>query len=287
MVGRRDPTPPRRDEVIAPYRFLQFSLFFAVALLPTLGLFGSFGEHARADRFLYVSAMAVPLFVAGWISGVSRSSSASRMPRIAFCVLLVILPIFAAISFRVAATYRDDLSAFSRTLACDPHHWRALAHVGEAECAANDLNAGIDHLRLSRKVYPRETTDGKLAYALMRRGLSADWDEIRAVCAPYAADPSRDAKGQALEALGTAELKSRDWPNAALHLSRSILAPARFYSSADAKLKLAYAWHNGGRRADARKLFEALSRSTRADLAAKADEVLAVLDRSPTALLFW
>ncbi len=262
-------------------------LFFAVALLPTLGLFGSFGEHARADRFLYVPAMAAPLFVAGWISGASRSSSASRMPRIAFCGLLVLLSIFAVISFRLATTYRDDFSAFSRTLACDPLHWRALAHVGEAECAANNLDAGIDHLRLSRKVYPRETTDGKLAYALMRRGRSADWDEIRTICAPYAADPSRDAKGQALEALGTAELKSRDWPNAALHLSRSILAPARFYSSADAKLKLAYAWHNAGRRTDARKLFEAISRSTRADLSAKADEVLSVLDRSPTALLFW
>ena len=262
-------------------------LFFAVALLPTLGLFGSFGEHARADRFLYVPAMAAPLFVAGWISGASRSSSASRMPRIAFCGLLVLLSIFAVISFRLATTYRDDFSAFSRTLACDPLHWRALAHVGEAECAANNLDAGIDHLRLSRKVYPRETTDGKLAYALMRRGRASDWDEIRTICAPYAADPSRDAKGQALEALGTAELKSRDWPNAALHLSRSILAPARFYSSADAKLKLAYAWHNAGRRTDARKLFEAISRSTRADLSAKADEVLSVLDRSPTALLFW
>ena len=258
-----------------------------MALLPTLGLFGSFGEHARADRFLYVPAMAVPLFVASLTPSALNGLKAFNALKALNVVLLFVIVAFACQSFRIAATYRDDLSAFSRTLACDPHHWRALAHVGEAECAANDLDTGIDHLRLSRKVYPRETTDGKLAYALMRRGLSADWDEIRAVCAPYAADPSRDAKGQALEALGTAELKSRDWPNAALHLSRSILAPARFYSSADAKLKLAYAWHNGGRRADARKLFEALSRSTRADLAAKADEVLAVLDRSPTALLFW
>ena len=254
-------------------------LFFLVALLPTLGLFGSFGEHARADRFLYVPAMAVPLFFTGLkaLNGLKALKA----------LLWVLVAVFACQSFRIAATYRDDLSAFSRTLACDRLHWRALAHVGEAECAANDLDAGIDHLRLSRKVYPRETTDGKLAYALMRRGRSSDWDEIRAVCAPYAADPSRDAKGQALEALGTAELKARDWPNAALHLSRSILAPARFYSSADAKLKLAYAWHNAGRRTDARKLFEAISRSTRADLSAKADEVLSVLDRSPTALLFW
>ena len=293
---------------------LKALMFFAVALLPTLGLFGSFGEHARADRFLYVPAMAVPLLAASLAScalnglnglkafNASKALKAFNAPnalnglkvlnaskalKALNVVFLFVIVAFACQSFRIAATYRDDLSAFSRTLACDPLHWRALAHVGEAECAANKLDAGIDHLRLSRKVYPRETTDGKLAYALMRRGRSADWDEIRAVCAPYAADPSRDAKGQALEALGTAELKARDWPNAALHLSRSILAPARFYSSADAKLKLAYAWHNGGRRADARKLFEALSRSTRADLAAKADEVLAVLDRSPTALLFW
>ena len=263
---------------------LKALIFFAVALLPTLGLFGSFGEHARADRFLYVPAMAVPLFVASLALSAFKALNGFKALNV---VLLFVIAIFAFQSFRIAATYRDDLSAFSRTLACDPLHWRALAHVGEAECAANDLDAGIDHLRLSRKVYPRETTDGKLAYALMRRGRASDWGEIRAICAPYAADPSRDAKGQALEALGTAELKSRDWPNAALHLSRSILAPARFYSSADAKLKLAYAWHNAGRRTDARKLFEAISRSTRADLAAKADEVLSVLDRSPTALLFW
>ncbi|MBR4651858.1 MAG: hypothetical protein IKO72_00725, partial [Kiritimatiellae bacterium] len=253
-------------------------LFFAVALLPVLGIFGSFGEHARADRFLYVPAMALPLFASGWLSRISRSLQLA---------MLTILLLFACMSFRIASTYRDDLSAFTRTLSCDPGHGRALAHVGEARCAAGALDEGIDMLRRSRAVRPRDATDGKLAYALMRRGRSADWDEIRAVCAPYASDPARDGKGQALEALGTAELKSRDWSSAASHLSRSILAPARFYSSADAKLKLAYAWHNGGRRADARKLFEAIARSTRTDLANRAEEVLSVLERSPNAMLFW
>ena len=281
---------------------LKALIFFAVALLTTLGLFASFGEQARADRFLYVPTMAVPLFVASLFPGAlnalkapnglnalnapntTKAPKALKALNIAF---LFVIAAFAVLSFRLTATYRDDLSAFSRTLACDPDHGRTLAHVGEARCAAGALDEGIELLRRSRAVRPRDATDGKLAYALMRRGRSADWDEIRAVCAPYAADPSRDAKGQALEALGTAELKARDWPNAALHLSRSILAPARFYSSADAKLKLAYAWHNGGRRTDARKLFEAISRSTRADLSAKADEVLSILDRSPNALLFW
>ena len=261
-------------------------LFFIIALLPTLGLFGSFGEHARADRFLYVPAMALPLFAAG----LGFRSSPSGMPGIVFCGKLAILPIlliFAVLSFRLTATYRDDVSAFTHTLACDPDHGRALAHVGEARCAAGSLDEGIEMLRRSREVRPRDATDGKLAYALMRRGQSSDWNEIRTVCAPYAANPMRDVKGQALEALGTAELKAREWTKAAEHLSRSILAPARFYSPNDAKLKLAYAWHNGGRRTEARKLFEAISRSTRADLSAKADEVLSVLDRSPNIMLFW
>ena len=107
-------------------------LFFLLALFPTLGLFGSFGEHARADRFLYVPAMAVPLFFNG-LNGLKALK----------VLLWVLLVVFAFLSFRIAATYRDDLSAFSRTLACDPFHWRALAHVGEAECAANDLDAGL------------------------------------------------------------------------------------------------------------------------------------------------
>ena len=270
------------------------AIFFAIALLPTLGLFASFGEHARADRFLYVPSMALPFAVAFWMrhreSGAEGSGEASsvRPSMSVFAGLSVlVLAVFSWQSFRVASSYRDDVSAFTRTLACDPGNGRALAHVGEARCAAGALDEGIDMLRRSREVRPRDATDGKLAYALMRRGRSSDWTEIRTICAPFASDPARDLKGQALEALGTAELKARNWKKAAEFLGRSILAPARFYSAADAKLKLAFAWHNGGRRTEARKLFEAVSRYTRADLSARADEVLAILDRSPNAMLFW
>jgi hypothetical protein len=259
-------------------------LFFIVALLPTLGLFGSFGEHARADRFLYVPAMALPLFFNGFKFNGFGAIKAIRVSTIA---ILIVLALYSFQSFRIASSYRDDISVFTRTLACDPDNGRALAHVGEARCAAGALDEVIDLLRRSREIRPRDATDGKLAYALMRRGKASDWAEIRVVCASFAADPARDVKGQALEALGTAELKSRNWQKAAEFLGRSILAPARFYSAADAKLKLAFAWHNAGRRTEARKLFEAISRYTRADLSARADEVLAVLDRSPNAMLFW
>ena len=271
-------------------------LWFFAALAPTLGIFGSFGEHARADRFLYLPAMA--LSIAGVLlygaralpvwpprRGGPTTGTTGILPVAGFAVVVAV---FFAVAYPVVASYRTDMTAFTRTLAVDPNNWRALAHVGEAKCAAGELDDGIDMLRKSRAVLARNATDGKLAYALMRRGRADDWGEITNVCAAVASDPSRDVRGQALEALGTAELVGRDWHSAALHLLLSIQAPGRHYSSADAILKLAFAQHNGGRRADARKLFEWVRDSSgREDLAKRAREVLSVLEYSPRGMLFW
>ncbi len=274
-------------------------LWFFAALAPTLGIFGSFGEHARADRFLYLPAMALP--IAGVLLYGARGARALpvRPPRrggpttgttgiLPVVGLTVVVAVFFAVAYPVVASYRTDMTAFTRTLAVDPDNWRALAHVGETKCAAGELDEGIDMLRRSRAVLARDATDGKLAYALMRRGRAEDWGEITNVCAAVASDSSRDARGQALEALGTAELVVRDWHSAALHLLLSIQAPGRHYSSADAILKLAFAQHNGGRRAEARKLFEWVRDSSgREDLARRAREVLSVLEYSPRGMLFW
>ena len=272
-------------------------LWFFASLGPTLGLFGSFGEHARADRFLYLPAMALP--IAGAVlygaralptgtTGILPVGNTGPTGILPLAGLAAVVAVFFAVAYPVVASYRTDMTAFTRTLAVDPDNWRALAHVGEAKCAAGELDEGIDMLRQSRAVLARDATDGKLAYALMRRGRADDWGEITNVCAAVASDPSRDARGQALEALGTAELVGRDWHSAALHLLLSIQAPGRHYSSADAILKLAFAQHNGGRRADARKLFEWVRDSSgREDLAKRAREVLSVLEYSPKGILFW
>ncbi len=265
---------------------LAIGLWFFAALAPTLGIFGSFGEHARADRFLYLPAVAVPIAMMVLWAWFCRDRS--DRSRICLAGLAAVVAVFFAIAYPVVASYRTDMAAFTRTLEVDPGNWRALAHVGEARCAAGDLDSGIDMLRNSRAVLARDATDGKLAYALMSRGRGEDWDEICDVCAAVASDPARDARGQALEALGTAELKKRRWADAIRHLLLSVHAPARHYSSADAILKLAFALHNGGRRDEARKLFEWVKDSSgRADLARRAQEVLSALELSPRGLLFW
>ena len=293
---------------------LSVGLWFFASLAPTLGIFGSFGEHARADRFLYLPAMALPIAVVLLWGRSMKTPPAPLSPGgraearpshgeplswrltgttgiLPVACLAIGVAIFFAMAYPVVASYRDDMTAFRHTLEADPDNWRALAHVGEAECAEGNLDDGIDKLRRSREVLPRDATDAKLAYALMSRGRAEDWDEIPDVCASLAsdADPARrDPRGQALEALGTAELKKRLWADAINHLVLSIRAPSRHYSPADAILKLAYALHNGGRRDEALEMFKWVKdRSGRADLARRAQEALFAVELSPRGMLFW
>lgn len=266
---------------LGPLRTLStlLTLWTLGTLAPTLGIFGSFGEQARADRFWYFASMGLSL-------GAVLVVPPSRRRVVAFA-LLGGAAAFSAVTAIRTADYRNDRTVFERTLACDPQHGRALAHVGEAKCAAGDLESGIADLRTSRAVRPRLDTDAKLAYALMRRGRREDWAEIRAVTASVAADPARDEKGQALEALGTAELVAGEWRAAADHLTRSVTAPRRFYASADARLKLAYALHNVGRREEADRLFAEAYKSGRVDLSEKAEQAITAIADDPQAVLFW
>ncbi len=290
---------------------LSVSLWFFASLAPTLGIFGSFGEHARADRFLYLPAMALPIAVVLlWGRSMkvppaplspgghaearpSRGEPPSwRLARATGILSVACLAIGVAICFAVAypivASYRTDMTAFKHTLEADPDNWRALVHVGEAKCAEGNLAEGIDMLRHSRTVLARDPTNAKLAYALMSRGGADDWNEIFDVCESVMSDPTRDPRGQALEALGTAELKKHRWTDAIRHLHLSIRAPQRHYSYADAALKLAFALQNAGRREEAREWFKWVrDRSGRVDLARRARESLIALEYSPRGMLFW
>lgn len=260
---------------------LALLLWFAAAIGPTLGLFGNFGEQLRADRFIYVPMMAWPLALAL----VSRQIGLNAVCFGAYAAA------FLYFGFVQVRTYRNDVTVFERTIACDPENGRALVHLGEAKCAKGDLFAGIEMLRKSRAVRPLADTDAKLAYALMRRGTTygaeKDFAEIRTVCAAVAANPELDEKGQALEALGTAALHAHDWTNAAEWLYLSVAAPQRFYSPEDAKLKLAFAWHNCGRRADAKRILNQLAESRRADISARAKTTLIAVYENPDVLLIW
>ncbi len=270
-------------------------LWFLAALLPTLGIFGSFGEHARADRFLYVPMMAVAIAVA--LAGVDqdrrdhrdhREKPAKKWQSLAMRSMAgLYVATLAVMAWPVIDSYRDDESAFSRTLAFDPDNGRALSHVGQAECARRGgIDRGIDHLRRSQAVRPRDNTAAQLAYALAMRGHSGDFGEIRRLCSKFACDHTLDRKGQALEALGMTAMRQRRWNEAIGCLYDSIRAPNRFYSNEDAMLKLAACLCNAGRQDEATKWLEQLTRSKRPDIRGKAIQSLDALKRNPRTVLF-
>jgi len=254
-------------------------IFFFAMLGPTLGIFGSFGEHARADRFLYLPMLAVSMAVIWW--------HPPRKRLVGTVGAALVLGV-AALAWPLVASYRNDHTAFSRTLECDPEHGRALAHVASEECARfNHIDKGIELYRRSQAVRPRDDTASQLAYTLMLRARREDHAEIRQLCSKFACDHALDRKGQALEALGTIAMRERRWKEAVGCLEDSIKAPARFYSAEDAFLHLACCYTNVNRGEDAIAILERLTQSRRNDIAGKASQGLQMLKANPRAALFF
>ena len=272
-------------------RLLALLLFFCAALAPTLGIFGSFGEAARADRFFYLPSLALSFGLGFFVLNLSRTepqrSPKTGLPPLPALAALVVLVDFGA-AFPLVASYRNDYTAFSRTLACDPDNGRALAHVASEECARfGRIDRGISLYRRSQELRPRDDTAAQLAYTLALRGLSSDYAEIRRLCAKFACDHSLDRKGMALEALGTTAMRQRKWAEAIACLEDSIKAPQRFYSAEDARLRLGACYCNAGRATDAIRVFEPLTQSRRADIAPRARQFLDALKRNPKTVLFF
>ncbi len=280
-------------------------IFFLAALAPTLGIFGSFGEHARADRFFYLPSMALSMALVGTALRAVRAHTPGgrlgepTLPRFVRLVAsgrrwglsllggLGVLVVLCA-SFPVVASYKNDFTAFSRTLQFDPDNGRALAHVASEECARfGHIDKGITLYRRSQELRPRDDTAAQLAYTLALRGLSSDYAEIRRLCAKFACDHSLDRKGMALEALGTTAMRQRKWNEAISCLTDSIKAPARFYSAEDAQLRLGACLCNAKRPEEAIRIFEPLTQSKRTDISTRARQFLGMLKKNPRTILFF
>ena len=207
-----------------------------VPIVPTLGLLGSFGIEAHADRFTYLPSMAI-VFIAALmpIPAVFVSFTSRGMMLRLVCLAVVA---YAIVSVRQTRFWRDDHTAHLRALDCDPLHPRAMVHVGDALCAKGKFDKGIGFYRRSLALRPREYVKYRLAYALASRGNWDDYLEVKRLGADVAENPSFDTRGMMLDALGTAYMVEGDWEKAAKLFEASIAAPGRFWPKASTKRKL-------------------------------------------------
>ena len=263
---RRAHTPQRLNlstsQLLNPSNTFFALAWFLIALLPTLGLFGSFGIEAHADRFTYLPSMAFSFLIAWLFAGryaladKPNVATGDRHPgnpplkpfnHLTFNLLTIITFLLSVLTFIQLGFWRDDATAHRRALACDPEHPRALVHVADARCSRHhDFDGGI---RLYRQALARADTvppggfnaadvKAKLAYALATRGWREDFAEVKRLGAAILREPWQDRRGLMLDALGTAFLHEGKLERAASLFQTSLDAPDRFWPKASTRHKL-------------------------------------------------
>lgn len=214
--------------------------FLIIGLAPTLGIFGSFGDHARADRFTYLPMLAITLLLARGLALIPQELFRAFKLR---ALLIGVLITFAVLTLRNEQTFRNTFTAFGRVMECDAEHPRAHLNVGMELCARGMLKEGIGHLCRSHALAPNNVSAAQLAFALAMRGGATQ--EIRKLCEWCATDTTRDAKGLALDALGIAAAQEGKRQEAARYFRASLAAPKRFYPKQETQMRLEQVLKNG------------------------------------------
>ena len=189
--------------------------WYLIAIGPTLGVAGSFGNHARADRFTYLPSIAISILLMILLVRVVGALS-RRAFKVAVAVVVIPIVASAAGAFCYAQCFRDNLSLFERAIECDPDYPEVLTMLGnEYYMSRRDPERGIALLRRSYELCDSDKTAAQLAFALAMRGRPEDFDEVRRVCGNMAQDFSKDPSCLGVQALGLVALRREDWFEAA------------------------------------------------------------------------
>ena len=249
----------RRCKDPAVRRLLALTFWaWLLPLVPALGIFGIVGDHAFADRYAYMSsaALALPLAI------LSIRLADRIRPQTVLCLGAGLLVGELIVTWPMIATFRDDVSVFSRVLEKDADHWRALEYVGSEYCARlGRMDEGVAMLRRSLKLSPRPSSAATLAYVLALRGASGDFDEVRRLGARVAVQPKLDRGGMMLDALGIVAMREADDKAAAKWFSAALVAPKRAHSNVHSLLNLGLCLANMGKDRDALAVLAKLSSS--------------------------
>lgn len=204
-------------------------LWFLAGIGPTLGLLRLVnGDQAYADRYAYLPTLAFSFVLAQ----VLLKAFETRGRKLVLGLSLAALGAEISLAVPVVRSLKDDYSAYSRSLAHDPEHWRALRVVGNEYCARQGrMDEGVKLLRKSLRIRPSRQTADSLAYVLAHRGASGDFAEVRRLGRAAAADPRRDPGGMMLDALGVVCFREGDFEGAIRYFMASLAAPRRDYDA--------------------------------------------------------
>lgn len=252
------------------------AMAFLLSAGPTLGVLGYVnGDQAMADRYAYFPHVALFLLVACLIV---RFANTAKTACVAGALALAAFVLECAIAVPVVKSYGDGFSAYSRALAKDPGHWRALRIVGNEYCARlGRCREGVEMLRNSLAARKSKATADSLAYVLALKGTPGDFAEVKRLCAEASRSPQSDKGGMMLDALGIVSMRENDFSSAARFLAAGLRASARNHSPDYSLLWLGASLANIGAGREAASAFARARASQVMYVRRRAEEAIALM----------
>lgn len=203
------------------------ALWFVIALLPVIGLV-TIGEHARADRYMYLPMVGLLMLAASLLpapEGAGRRTRALVAAGAAAAVLALGLA-----AHRYAGLWRDSLTLFSHALAVDPRNHAAHTLLAATHARGGDARAVYAHAEAALRLAPATIAAASAAISASNvamaggdAALARRYLERAIAAAPRFARPHYN--------LGTLHLQLGDAAGSVAHFERALaLAPG--YSEA-------------------------------------------------------
>ena len=146
---------------------LMAAAWYALMLLPVSGIVGQ-GAESRPDRFTYLPQIG-PVVALVWLGA---AAGARRLPRPASVAAgLVIVAALAGIAWRQTGFWRDSITLWERTVACDPDLARGRASLGSALLERGRIDEALVQFNRAAELAPATAaTHYNLARALQAAG---------------------------------------------------------------------------------------------------------------------
>ncbi|MFO1448856.1 MAG: tetratricopeptide repeat protein [Opitutaceae bacterium] len=184
---------------------LAAALLYGGTLFPVLGFVNvyPFVFSYVADHFQYHASLVMIAFLT---AAATRGFAWLAWPRWSGAVVAAgVLALFAGLTWRQSATYRDEFALYEASLAQTPDSWVARLNLGVALLDAGRTAEALPHLRRADELKPDfPETLNSLANALIQSGRAAEAEPLlrRAIALHPRFDAAHNTLGTSLMALG-------------------------------------------------------------------------------------
>lgn len=213
-------------------------LWFLISLLPVIGLI-KVGDHARADRYMYLPMIGLLLMLAGtapFARHIGRLGSTGRRALLAAAGAVVLLLAFAA--HRYTGYWRDSEILFQQALRVDPANHVAHTLLAATYEHRRQPQQALVHAERALELAPQSlaaataaVSASNAAFALGDPALARTYLERAVAAAPKFAKPHYN--------LGILTLRAGDPAAATTHFQRALALNGR-YSEAHNNLGVAF-----------------------------------------------